>query len=108
MGYSPFETAEKETIEETGFGVRALRLLALFDKRKHPHPPQPWYVYKAFILCEVRGGTLAQETPETSGAQWFTEQQVHEIELSTDRVTPSQLATIFSFADHPEQQALCD
>ena len=108
VGYTPFETAEKETLEETGLKVRAIRLLALFDKRKHPHPPQPWYTYKAIILCELQGGVLAQETSETGGAEWFTEAQLQSVELSTDRVTPSQLATIFRFADHPDRQALCD
>jgi ADP-ribose pyrophosphatase YjhB (NUDIX family) len=52
VGYSPFEVAMKEAEEETGLRVRAVRLLALYDKRKHPHPPQPWYVYKA--LCNVK------------------------------------------------------
>ena len=31
----------KEAEEETGLRVRAVRLLALYDKRKHPHPPHP-------------------------------------------------------------------
>ena len=71
IGYSPFEVAMKEAEEETGLRVRAVRLLALYDKRKHPHPPQPWYVYKAFVKCEIEGGELAQETAETTGAGWF-------------------------------------
>ena len=54
VGYTPFEVAAKEAEEETGLVVEPVRLLALFDKRKHAHPPQPWYVYKAFIRCEVR------------------------------------------------------
>jgi VWFA-related protein len=49
VGYSPFEVAMKEAEEETGLRVRAVRLLALYDKRKHPHPPQPWYVYKGLV-----------------------------------------------------------
>ncbi len=57
VGYTPFEVAAKEAEEETGLVVGPVRLLALFDKRKHAHPPQPWYVYKAFIRCEVRGGS---------------------------------------------------
>jgi ADP-ribose pyrophosphatase YjhB (NUDIX family) len=53
VGYSPFEVAMKEAQEESGLQVRAVRLLALYDKRKHPHPPQPWYVYTAFVRCEA-------------------------------------------------------
>jgi ADP-ribose pyrophosphatase YjhB (NUDIX family) len=108
VGYSPFEVAVKEAEEETGLRVRAVRLLALYDKRKHSHPPQPWYVYKAFVQCEIEGGELAQETAETVGAGWFRAEQLPSLALSTDRVTESQLVTLFRFASDPSLPALCD
>ncbi len=43
VGYSPKETVIKETKEETGLDVMPERLLAVFDKRKHNHPPQMEY-----------------------------------------------------------------
>lgn len=108
IGYTPFEVAVKEAQEETGLLVRAVRLLALYDKRKHSHPPQAWYVYKLFIHCEIQGGQLVQETSETAGAQWFTLEELAAIELSADRVTESQLASLFEFAKNPKLSALCD
>ena len=108
VGYTPFEVAAKEVQEETGLLVQPLRLLALFDKRKHAHPPQPWYVYKAFIHCEIRGGSLIQNTVETEGARWFKQDQLPNIELSTDRTTRPQLETLFKFAKNPALPALCD
>jgi ADP-ribose pyrophosphatase YjhB (NUDIX family) len=108
IGYTPFEVAAKEAYEETGLIVKPLRLLALFDKRKHPHPPQPWYVYKAFIQCEVQGGSLIQDTPETIGARWFRHDELPYSELSTDRTTASQLDTIFKFAFDQGLPTLCD
>jgi ADP-ribose pyrophosphatase YjhB (NUDIX family) len=36
IGHTPFEVAAKEAYEETGLIVKPMRLLALFDKRKHP------------------------------------------------------------------------
>ena len=108
IGYSPFEVAAKEAYEETGLMVRPVRLLALFDKRKHPHPPQPWYVYKAFIECEVQGGSLIQDTPETTGARWFREDELAHLELSTDRTTACQLKAMFRFAQDPHAPVLCD
>lgn len=108
VGCTPFEVAAKEALEETGLIVRPLLLLALLDKRKHPHPPQPWYVYKAFIQCEVTGGSLAGDTPETAGARWFRQGEVTSIELSTDRTTTTQLDAIFPFASDPHRPALCD
>jgi ADP-ribose pyrophosphatase YjhB (NUDIX family) len=108
VGYTPFEVAVKEAQEETGLIVRPVRLLALLDKRKHTHPLQPWYVYKAFILCEVEGGELEQETIETAGARWFRKDELSDLDLSTDRVTEPQLATLFQFAENPDLPALCD
>jgi ADP-ribose pyrophosphatase YjhB (NUDIX family) len=108
VGYTPFEVAAKETCEETGLVVTPVRLLALFDKRRHPHPPQPWYVYKAFIQCEIAGGSLVQETSETMGARWFRYDELPYRELSTDRTTGSQLDTILRFAFDSNLPALCD
>ena len=108
VGYTPFEVAVKEAQEETGLIVRPVRLLALLDKREHSHPRQPWYVYKAFILCEAQGGELMQETMETAGAHWFRRDELSNLELSTDRITQSQLTTLFRFAENPDLPALCD
>lgn len=108
IGQTPFEVAAKEAEEETGLLVEPRRLLALFDKRKHPHPPQPWYVYKAFIHCEVSAGELVQDTSETSGARWFTRRDVASLDLSTDRTTLSQLESMFAFAANPSLPTLCD
>jgi ADP-ribose pyrophosphatase YjhB (NUDIX family) len=108
VGYTPFEVAAKEVQEETGLVVAPVRLLALLDKRKHPHPPQPWYAYKAFIQCEIRGGSLLQETAETGGARWFTQDELRGIELSTERTTASQLEMLFEFAANPGLPAICD
>ena len=108
IGFSPFETAAKEVLEETGLLVTPIRLLALLDKRKHPHPPQPWYVYKAFIQCEVTGGSLLQNTLETGGAHWFQQNELRSIELSLDRTTASQLETVVALALDPDARALCD
>jgi ADP-ribose pyrophosphatase YjhB (NUDIX family) len=108
VGLTPFEVAAKEVYEETGLLVKPVRLVALLDKRKHSHPPQPWYVYKVFIQCEVEGGELKQMTPETSGAAWFRRDDLPTLSLSTDRVTASQLERLFPFAADPNLPALCD
>ena len=108
VGYSPFEVAVKEAREETGLIVEATRLLALFDKLKHGHPPHPWHSYKAFIQCEVRGGSLRHETSETSGAEWFHQKDLSALDLSTERVTLSQLQSTFLVASNPGLPTLCD
>ncbi len=53
IGYSAVEVVTKEFKEETGLDVVPKKLLAVLDKQKHPHPPQPFYVYKMFFYCEA-------------------------------------------------------
>jgi ADP-ribose pyrophosphatase YjhB (NUDIX family) len=108
IGYTPFEVAVKETWEETGLEVEAMRLLALLDKKRHAHPPQPWYVYKAFVLCRATGGMLQAETSETAQARWVHRAELPTLSLSTDRATLAQLETMFQFAANPDLPTLCD
>jgi len=108
VGYSPFEVAEKEAREETGLEVRAERLLAVFDKRKHAHPPQPWYVYKFFIHCVPTGGALLSDTNETAGCRWMRRAELAELPLSVDRATLAQIDQMFSLVAQPGQPVHCD
>ncbi len=108
VGYTPFEVAEKEVWEETGLEVKAMRLLAVFDKKMHDHPPQPWYVYKMYILCQVTGGSLIAETLETGEASWLNTENLPQLALSTDRVTLSQIEKVIQAASVPDMASLCD
>ena len=65
VGYSPKEVAAKEVKEETGLDVLPVRLLAVMDMSKHPHPAIPYYVYKFFILCELKGGSFTETFDKT-------------------------------------------
>lgn len=108
VGYTPFEVAVKEVGEETGLATEAVRLLALLDKKQHAHPPQPWYVYKAFVRCRVVGGELQADTVETAGVRWVHRRELPTLALSTDRVTQAQLERLFAFAHEPDLPTWCD
>lgn len=41
IGFTPKEIAVKETLEETGLKVKAHKLLAVMDKKRHNHPLPP-------------------------------------------------------------------
>jgi ADP-ribose pyrophosphatase YjhB (NUDIX family) len=108
IGYTPFEVAVKEVREETGLDTEAVRLLALLDKKQHAHPPQPWYIYKAFVLCRAVGGTLQADTSETAGVRWVHRTELSTLALSTDRVTLAQLERLFAFVHEPDLPTWCD
>jgi ADP-ribose pyrophosphatase YjhB (NUDIX family) len=105
IGFSPFEVAVKETFEEAGLEVKAVRLLAVMDKKMHPHPPSPFYMYKMFILCEIKGGTLSPGS-ETLDAKFFP---LHTIpELSEPRLTQDQYNLILKLYFNSDLQTYCE
>jgi ADP-ribose pyrophosphatase YjhB (NUDIX family) len=96
---SPSEAVEREVLEESGFRAKAERMLAVFDRAKHPHePPFPFHVYKLFILCGLEGGE-ARTTFETSGVAFFGENEIPP--LSTSRITPEQIRFCFESEKQP-------
>lgn len=105
VNYSPRETAVKETREEAGLEVEAVRLLGVFDKLKHSHPPDPVHAYKLFVLCKKVGGQL-QTGMETLGVGFFGKNELPE--LSTDRVTREQVLLMFEYRQNPEKEIWLD
>ena len=67
---SASEAVIRETKEETGFDVTAVKLLAFWDKLKHDHPPQWPHVYKCFFHCQIVGGE-ASDNFEISEINFF-------------------------------------
>ncbi len=101
VGDSPSENVEREIFEEAGFQARATKLLAVYDRSRHEHPPVLHYVYKLFFLCEITGGEAAAGgTPETDGVAFFAQGELPP--LSTGRVTAAQLDRFFERRLHPE------
>lgn len=95
VGDSPSEAVRREIKEETGLETEVVRLLAIYDKRCHPHPPQPFYIYKIMFLCKMTGGDLKHGF-DMEGAAFFSLDNLPE--LSTDRILESQLKQLFKLA----------
>lgn len=105
VGYSPFEIAEKEIFEEAGIKVSPERLLAVFDKMKHSHPPDIYHVYKLFILCRDSGQDV-KPGMETTDVGWFARDE--KLPLSELRITQEQISIMFDFYDNPGKEVMCD
>jgi ADP-ribose pyrophosphatase YjhB (NUDIX family) len=98
VGESPSEAAAREVLEETGYRVRITRLLALFDKTKHPHPPQPLHIWIIFFAAEVIGtdGTEGDGL-ETDAIGFFPRDALPP--LSLKRTLPSQIDRLFQLQE---------
>ncbi|WP_373751044.1 NUDIX domain-containing protein [Jeotgalibaca porci] len=105
IGLTPSEVAVKEVREEAGFDVKAHKLLAVFDKKCHPHPPSPYHVYKFFIQCDIVGGQ-AREGIETDDVAFFSKDDLPP--LSVERNTESQIQIAFQYLVHPETPTYFD
>lgn len=70
VGDRPSETAERETREESGFEVRALRLVGAFDANRGARASMFFHAVKLIFLCELVGGE-AQTSMETLDVGFF-------------------------------------
>lgn len=96
---SPAENVVREVEEESGFLTRADKILAVFDRSKHPHePPFAFHVYKIFMLCTLVGGS-EKPSAETDTVGFFSEGGLPE--LSTTRITHWQIQRLFEHHRNP-------
>ena len=86
---APSEAVVREIFEESGYRAKALKLAALVDRNRHPHPPSVHHIYKLFFLCEITGGSPTI-SDETDGVDFFPLNALPE--LSTGRTLASQIA----------------
>lgn len=97
---SPRDAVIREIWEESGYETRPVKLLAVYDRSKHPHLPHlPFHIYKLFIQCELIGGD-AKTSLETSDVQFFPEHDLPELSIS--RVLASQIHRLFEHYRHPD------
>ena len=89
---SPAEAVEREVREESGYQVRAVKLAALVDRRRHPHPPSVHHIYKLMFICELTGGHPAASL-ETDAVEFFPVAALPE--LSTGRVLAPQIVRLY-------------
>jgi ADP-ribose pyrophosphatase YjhB (NUDIX family) len=95
LGESPGVAAAREVEEESGYRVRTAKLLAVYDKLRHGHPPATWHAYKLFFRCELVGGAPAASV-ETAAVGFFGEDDLPP--LSLGRVTEAQIRRMFVHA----------
>ncbi len=94
----PSRAAEREVWEESGYEVKATKLLAIYDRNQHGFPPYIFHAYKIYILCEITGGAPA-DSHETDGARFYAPDEIPPLSLA--RTTPEVIERMFEHHAHP-------
>jgi ADP-ribose pyrophosphatase YjhB (NUDIX family) len=101
-GDTPGLAAERETLEESGYRVRAEKLIALLDKSRHEHPPSIDYTYKVLVGCRLEGGEPVTGH-EIDAVGFFARPALPPLDL--DRTTPGQVELAYAHLADPARPA---
>lgn len=106
VNQSASQCVERETLEESGYRVRAVKLAGVWDSRRQGSPrPHPYTIYKMFFVCQLIGGA-PQPSLETSEIGFFAPDQLPP--LSVGRVNSAQIARMFDHERDPSLPAEFD
>jgi ADP-ribose pyrophosphatase YjhB (NUDIX family) len=102
---SAAEAVVREVFEESGYRTRAVKLVALYDRNKHPHPPYLYHAYKVFFQCDLLDANPA-DVIDSAGVGFFRADALPEFSLT--RVLPGQIARLFEHYRNPSLPAEFD
>ncbi|WP_432495406.1 NUDIX hydrolase N-terminal domain-containing protein [Kineococcus auxinigenes] len=92
-GDRPGEAAAREVLEETGYPVEPVKLVAVWERDvRGKQPPLPVSVFHLFFLCRLVGEPVAAQDLETLEVGWFGLDELPE--LSGSRVTREELERV--------------
>jgi ADP-ribose pyrophosphatase YjhB (NUDIX family) len=70
VGDYPAKAAEREALEESGFVVKAKKVIGVFDANRSGRPLEFFHAVKIIFLCDLIGGK-ATPSKETSEVRFF-------------------------------------
>jgi ADP-ribose pyrophosphatase YjhB (NUDIX family) len=106
VGEKPSEMVAREVFEESGFEVRADRIVAVYDANRLPGTRAEFYhAYKLVFLCSIIGGD-ARPSDETSAVDFFG--MDHLPQFSNFRTNRQMLEEVFAHFADPTRPAAFD
>jgi len=105
VGDRPSEVAVREVFEESGFNVRPIKLVGVFDANRTGRPLKFYHAYKIIFLCELLGGT-ATPSHETPQVDFFPLDQLPP--LSTNRTNENHLREILKHVHDADRKVYFD
>ena len=106
IGFSPKEVVEKEVFEETGLTVKTKRLMAVWDKKCHPHPPAAYHIYKMVFWCEAEDYSSLNKGFDILDVNYFDPNNLPE--LSENRIVASQIKALYKYVKEGRVDTLFD
>ena len=97
---------EKEVKEEAGFTVKAEKLIAVQDWRKHNVTNYAYGVVKAFVMCRYESGNF-EKNIETTEIAFFGKDEIP-AHLAVEKCTREQIIMCFEAYEKPEMSTLFD
>lgn len=105
VGDLPAEAAEREALEESGYQVKAVRLVGVYDANRLGEL-RYHHAFKLVFLCERTGGAPAASF-ETTDVGWF-EQQALPQPFSGQRTNWRHITDIFAMVEDPARPTTFD
>lgn len=98
VGNVPSQAAERETLEEAGYIVKARKIIGVYDGNRVP-PLEIFHAIKLVYWCDLVGGQ-PQSSRETSEVAFFGKDEIPGT-LSGERTRPRHIADAFAILSNP-------
>lgn len=105
VGDVPSEAAEREVWEESGFRVKALKLIGVYDANRL-EPLELFHAYKLVFFCEIIEG-CATTSSETSEVEFFGMNEIPD-QLSGERTHYRHIRDAFQTLKNPDIPTIFD
>jgi len=104
LGNSPASVAEREVFEESGFHVKAEKVVAVIDANRI-QPLEFYHAYKVIFLCKLLDGK-PRISYETLAVDFFELNNLPQ--LSTYRTNEDMLREVFAHVQNPNRATAFD
>jgi ADP-ribose pyrophosphatase YjhB (NUDIX family) len=105
VGDVPSEVAMRETMEESGFDVKPVKVIGIFDANRVEGELEFFHAFKIIFLCELKGGR-PETSDETIAVDFFSFDNLPV--LSHNRTNKKHIDEILMHLKSPERAAYFD
>ena len=105
VGEAPSDMVVREVVEESGFEVKPVKIVGIYDANRDGRPLHFFHAYKILFLCEILGG-FARPSEETLAVDFFDFDKLPP--LSSSRTNERHLADVLEHVKNGDQATVFD